>query len=68
MGYPVGVVRKVVRHPGSAFAQVAVDPAAHMDRGRLVMLVWQDKDNDSNTATHMQVQDKTKDKTQKGRL
>ncbi|MGJ3494307.1 Rod shape-determining protein MreC [Piscirickettsia salmonis] len=68
VGYPVGVVRKVVRHPGSAFAQVAVDPAAHMDRGRLVMLVWQDKDSDSNTATHMQVQDKTKDKTQKGRL
>lgn len=40
-GYPVGVVSKVIHHPGESFLQVAVTPSAHLYQSRQVLLVWQ---------------------------
>jgi rod shape-determining protein MreC len=42
-GYPVGQVLSVVKDPGLQFATIAVEPAAHLDRSRGVLLVWPDK-------------------------
>lgn len=39
-GYPVGQVTTVTRDPGLQFATITVDPAAHLDRSRGVLLVW----------------------------
>jgi rod shape-determining protein MreC len=39
-GYPVGTVLSVDPSPGQPFAQVRVQPSAHLDRSREVLLVW----------------------------
>ncbi|ODN42602.1 rod shape-determining protein MreC [Piscirickettsia litoralis] len=65
VGYPAGVVSKVVRNPGAAFAKVTVTPAAHMDRGRLVMMVWQEKTK-LPQAENAQTVEVVKGKTEKG--
>jgi rod shape-determining protein MreC len=39
-GYPVGVVSSVVKDPGLQFATINVEPSAHLDRARQVLLVW----------------------------
>jgi len=39
-GYPVGQVRSVTQDPGLQFATIIVEPAAHLDRSRGVILVW----------------------------
>jgi rod shape-determining protein MreC len=39
-GYPVGQVTAVVKDPGLQFATVTIEPAAHLDRSRGVLLVW----------------------------
>lgn len=39
-GYPVGRVNSVVKDPGLQFATITVDPAAHLDRSRGVLLIW----------------------------
>lgn len=39
-GYPVGQVTSVDRDPGLQFATIGVEPAAHLDRSRGVLLVW----------------------------
>jgi rod shape-determining protein MreC len=39
-GYPVGQVTAVAKDPGLQFATIAVEPAAHLDRSRGVILVW----------------------------
>jgi len=41
-GYPVGVVKKVERNPGKPFADVDVEPSAHLNRTRHVLLVFRD--------------------------
>lgn len=41
-GYPVGRVTDVIRNPGLQFATIPVRPAARLDRGRQVLLVWPD--------------------------
>ncbi|BFM08382.1 rod shape-determining protein MreC [Halioxenophilus aromaticivorans] len=41
-GYPVGVVKKVERNPGKPFADVFVEPRAHLNRTRHVLLVFRD--------------------------
>lgn len=41
-GYPLGIVRQVNKDPSSDFAQIIIEPAAHIDRSRLVLLVWPD--------------------------
>jgi len=38
--YPVGRISEVDRPPGETFAQIDVEPAAHLDRSREVLLVW----------------------------
>lgn len=39
-GYPVGTVTQINQLPGAQFLQVSVQPAAHVERSRLVLLVW----------------------------
>jgi rod shape-determining protein MreC len=39
-GYPVGQVTHVSKDPGLQFVTIAVEPAAHLDRSRGVLLVW----------------------------
>lgn len=41
-GYPVGVVKKVERNPGKPFADVFIEPRAHLNRTRHVLLVFRD--------------------------
>ncbi len=42
-GYPVGQVISVVKDPGLQFATILVEPSAHLDRSREVLLVWPSK-------------------------
>ena len=42
-GYPVGQVSTVVKDPGFQFATIEVEPSAHLDRSREVLLVWPNK-------------------------
>ena len=42
-GYPVGVVTKISRDPSEPFMTIDVEPAAALDRSRLVLLIWPDK-------------------------
>ena len=39
-GYPVGEVTNVTKDPSLQFATIVVDPNAHPDRSREVLLVW----------------------------
>lgn len=39
-GYPVGQVISVVKDPGLQFTTITVEPGAHLDRSREVLLVW----------------------------
>lgn len=42
-GYPVGNIVSVQHSPGNQFATVLAEPAAHLNRSRLVLLVWAPK-------------------------
>jgi rod shape-determining protein MreC len=39
-GYPVGTVVSINHDSGDLFSKILVQPAAHLDRSRLVLLVW----------------------------
>lgn len=43
-GYPVGRVEKIINIPGEEFIKVDVSPVALLNRNRLVLLIWPDKD------------------------
>lgn len=43
-GYPVGRVEKITNIPGEEFIKVDVSPVALLNRNRLVLLIWPDKD------------------------
>lgn len=43
-GYPVGRVENVKSIPGEAFIKVDVSPLALLNRNRLVLLIWPDKE------------------------
>lgn len=43
-GYPVGKVTEVRNSPGEAFIKVDVGPVALLNRNRLVLLIWPDKE------------------------
>lgn len=45
-GYPVGKVSLVKHDPGKSFAIVEARPTAHLDRGRYVLLVFSESDQD----------------------
>ncbi|STX28361.1 rod shape-determining protein MreC [Legionella beliardensis] len=49
-GYPVGKVDSVTSIPGEAFIKVDVNPIALLNRNRLVLLIWPDKDQSELTA------------------
>nr|WP_231950074.1 rod shape-determining protein MreC [Legionella lansingensis] len=49
-GYPVGRVEAVKSIPGEAFIKVDVSPIALLNRNRLVLLVWPDKEQTALTA------------------
>lgn len=42
-GYPLGVVTYVSKDLGMQFATITVEPSAHLDRAREVLLVWPNK-------------------------
>lgn len=39
-GYPVGTVAQVKHHRGQSFAEIALVPAAHIDKTQQVLLTW----------------------------
>lgn len=39
-GYPVGQIVSIVKDPGLQFSTIVVEPSAHLDRSRQVLLVW----------------------------
>lgn len=45
-GYPVGEVTEILKSSGERFATVILKPSAHIDRARLVVLVWPAKEQD----------------------
>lgn len=45
-GYPVGKVTQVDKDPGLPFANIMVEPAAHLDRSRGVLLIWPPKNTE----------------------
>ena len=49
-GYPVGTVLSVSKDPGLQFTTILVDPSAHLDRSRQVLLVWPAKQSFSHAA------------------
>ncbi|WP_058484483.1 rod shape-determining protein MreC [Legionella spiritensis] len=49
-GYPVGRVEKVTSVSGEAFIKVDVNPVALLNRSRLVLLIWPDKEQAMLTA------------------
>jgi len=49
-GYPVGQVESVRSIPGEAFIKVDVSPVALLNRNRLVLLIWPDKEQEELTA------------------
>jgi rod shape-determining protein MreC len=49
-GYPVGRVEEVTSLPGEAFIKVDVSPIALLNRNRLVLLIWPDKEQAELTA------------------
>lgn len=42
-GYPVGYVEEIQQLPGDAFSTVVVRPVALLNRNRLLLLIWPDK-------------------------
>lgn len=49
-GYPVGWVEAIKNIPGEAFIKVDVRPVALLNRNRLVLLIWPDKEQAELTA------------------
>ncbi|MDR3442616.1 MAG: rod shape-determining protein MreC [Legionella sp.] len=49
-GYPVGRVEQVNSIPGEDFVKVKVSPVALLNRNRLVLLIWPDKEQAELTA------------------
>jgi rod shape-determining protein MreC len=49
-GYPVGLVEQVRHIPGDDFITVKVSPVAWLNRNRLVLLIWPEKEHDLLTA------------------
>lgn len=48
-GYPVGRVSHVIKDPSMQFATIVIEPSAHLDRAREVLLVWPNKKNLTRT-------------------
>jgi len=44
-GYPVAQITKIANNPDSHFSRIWATPLAHLNRTRLVLLVWPDKVN-----------------------
>lgn len=45
-GYPVGLIDKVSSIPGDSFVKIEVKPLALLNRDRLVLLIWPDKEEE----------------------
>ncbi len=58
-GYPVGEVISVVKDPGMQFSTIEIQPSAHTDRSRQVLLVWPNQ-NQKVVDSHLQPQGSTK--------
>lgn len=42
-GYPVGTVASVIKDPTKQFAEIYLQPSAHLDTSRQVLLIWNTK-------------------------
>ena len=42
-GYPVGTVVSVTKDPSHQFAEISLQPSAHLDKSRQVLLIWYQK-------------------------
>ncbi len=49
-GYPVGTIKEIRTNPALPFADIVVEPAAHLERSREVLLVWPNRPEDNNAA------------------
>jgi rod shape-determining protein MreC len=49
-GYPVGRVSNILHKPGEDFITVRVSPVALLNRNRLVLLIWPEKEHNELTA------------------
>jgi len=49
-GYPVGKVTQVNINPGKPFAEITVRPSAHLNKSRLMLLVWPDNFTQGKTS------------------
>ena len=49
-GYPVGLIEKITRNPGEAFAKVIIKPSAQLSKSCEVLMVWpyENIDQDKN--------------------
>jgi rod shape-determining protein MreC len=54
-GYPVGVVIAVLKDPGMQFSTIEVEPSAHTDRSRQVLLVWPNQNQKVVELPHQQL-------------
>lgn len=43
-GYPVGLITEVTPQPEKSFSRITAKPAAHLDRSRELLLVWNKKE------------------------
>jgi len=50
-GYPVGQITSVVKDPGMQFATIDVQPSAHADRSRQVLLIWPNQNQQTPDAS-----------------
>ncbi|HVX00088.1 MAG TPA: rod shape-determining protein MreC [Candidatus Babeliaceae bacterium] len=44
-GYPLGIVTEVIKDLGLQFSIINVEPSAHLDRARQVLLVWPNRES-----------------------
>lgn len=50
-GYPVGRVTSIKKESGQRFAVITLEPSAHVDKSRLVLLIWPTEDQRQEDAT-----------------
>jgi rod shape-determining protein MreC len=48
-GYPVGQITNVIKDPGMQFTTIDVQPSAHADRSRQVLLIWPNQTEKTTT-------------------
>ncbi|MBS0358927.1 MAG: rod shape-determining protein MreC, partial [Proteobacteria bacterium] len=50
-GYPVGTVTAVHSEPADHFTHIEITPSAHLNRSRLVLLLWPNEKTTASVST-----------------